>query len=101
MQRTYAHVYILDAAYRIDKRYVYFVLPEQRETIEVGSLCVVPFGNSNRRQTAVVVGFSETVDYPQVKPVAEVLEYPVRLTSELIELCTFMKERFSVPSVPV
>ena len=94
MQRTYAHVYILDAAYRIDKRYVYFVLPEQRETIEVGSLCVVPFGNSNRRQTAVVVGFSETVDYPQVKPVAEVLEYPVRLTSELIELCTFMKERF-------
>ena len=33
MQRTYAHVYILDAAYRIDKRYVYFVLPEQRETI--------------------------------------------------------------------
>lgn len=94
MLKIYAHVHILDAAYRIDKRYVYFVLPEQRDNVDVGSLCVVPFGNSNRRCTAVVSAFSETVDYPQLKPIIEVLDYPVKLTNELLELCYFMKERF-------
>ena len=94
MIKVYAHVYVLDAAYGIDKRYAYFVLPEQRDIVDVGSLCVVPFGNSNRRRTAVVVDFSETSDYPQVKPIEEVLDYPVRLTDELLSLCSFMKERF-------
>lgn len=94
MIKIFAHVYILDAVYRIDKRYAYSVPPELRRQIEVGSLCVVPFGNSNRRQTAIVVDFSESVDFPQIKPVIEILDYPVKLSHELIELCSFMKERF-------
>ncbi len=94
MIKIYAYVYILDAVYRIDKRYAYVIPEELRQQIEVGSLCVVPFGNSNRHQTAIVVEFSDAVDFPQIKPVIEILDYPVRLSQELIELCSFMKERF-------
>ncbi len=90
----YAHVYLLDAAYQTDKRYVYSLSDSQSENAFTGSLCVVPFGNSNRQQTAVIVDITDTADYPRVKPLTELLDYPVKITGEILELCSFMKERF-------
>ena len=49
----YVQVYILDAVFGSDKRYTYFVLPEQRAALRVGGLVLVPFGNGNRQMLAV------------------------------------------------
>ncbi|PKM62882.1 MAG: primosomal protein N' [Firmicutes bacterium HGW-Firmicutes-21] len=94
MEKIYAAVYILDISYRIDRRYVYFIPPDMRPSTEKGTLCVVPFGNANKQKSAVIVGFSDTTDYAAIKPVTSVMEYPIDIPEELVDLCVFMKERF-------
>ncbi|MDD4124268.1 MAG: DEAD/DEAH box helicase [Eubacteriales bacterium] len=94
MEKVYALVRILNAAAGFDREYAYFVLPSQRAKIERGSICAVPYGNSNKLRTAVVTDFSDGCDYPQIKPITEVLSYPVTLDDELLGLCTFMTERY-------
>lgn len=94
MEKIYAAVYIIDILYRIDRRYVYFVPQHLRSEIKKGTLCVVPFGNANKQKSAVVVGFSETVDYAAIKSIKAILEYPIEIPNELVNLCVFMKERF-------
>lgn len=94
MKKIYAAVYILDISYRIDRRYVYFVPPHMRSGLKKGTLCIVPFGNANKQKSAVMVGFSETVNFPRIKPVSSIMEYPIEIPEELVDLCVFMKERF-------
>lgn len=94
MDMIYVAVYILDISYRIDRRYVYFVPLELRNRIKKGSLCVVPFGNANKQKSAVAVDFSDTTEIPSVKPVSSIMDYPILIPEELVDLCVFMKERF-------
>ncbi|HBR31718.1 MAG TPA: hypothetical protein DD733_06505, partial [Clostridiales bacterium] len=93
MEKIYAAVYILDISYRIDRRYVYFVPPELRGIIVKGSICVVPFGNANKQKSAVAVDFMETADFPAIKTLNSIMDYPIVITEELVDLCVFMKER--------
>ncbi len=94
MNKAYAFVHITDISYGIDRKYSYFVPFEYREDIKVGSVVVVPFGNSNKRRSAVVVGFSESCEYPHVKPIDSIMRYPFDVPEDLINTCAFMKERF-------
>ncbi len=94
MNKAYAAVHIIDIAYSIDRQYSYAVPYDMREEIKVGSVAVVPFGNSNKRLSAVVVGFSENCDYPRVKYIDKLLHYPFEVPEDLIRACSFMKERF-------
>lgn len=94
MDKAYAFVHITDIAYSIDRKYSYFVPPELRDEIKIGSVAVVPFGNSNKRVSAVVIGFSDKCDYPRTKPIDSILHYPFEVPEELINTCSFMKERF-------
>ena len=52
---SFVRVYLLEATYALDSRYVYFTLPEQREKLKLGSFVLVPFGNGNRRLLAELV----------------------------------------------
>ncbi|MEG1743650.1 MAG: hypothetical protein RR246_05740, partial [Clostridia bacterium] len=92
-EKDYAYVYIIDAALNYDKKYTYAVLPSQKPKIEIGSLCVVPFGMSNGHHAAVVVGFENHTDYDNAKPVFDILSYPVVPGDEILKLCNFIKER--------
>ena len=94
MIKAYALVHITDIAYGIDRRYSYFVPHELRNSINIGSVIIVPFGNANKRVSAVVVGFSEDCEYPHVKPIDSIMNYPFEVPESLIRTCTFMKERF-------
>lgn len=94
MNKAYAFVHIIDIAYGIDRSYSYSVPYEIRDSIKIGSVVVVPFGNSNKRVSAVVVGFAEECDYPHVKSIDGVLNYPFDVPEDLIRTCVFMKERF-------
>ncbi len=94
MNKAYAFVHITDIAYGIDKRYSYFVPHELREEIKIGSVVVVPFGITNKRKSAIVVGFAEECEYPRVKRIDSIMHYPFDVPEELINTCSFMKERF-------
>ncbi|MBR5859695.1 MAG: hypothetical protein IKZ05_07195, partial [Clostridia bacterium] len=58
MNKAYAFVHITDIPYGIDKTYTYLVPYELQKEIKIGSVVVVPFGRSNKRVSAVVVGLS-------------------------------------------
>ena len=94
MEKVYAYVRILNASRRFDREYTYYIPPELRERACPGIMCTVPYGNANKLRTGVVTGVSDECEYPQVKPVAELFEYPVPLNAETLELCRFMCERF-------
>ncbi len=94
MNKAYAFVHITDVPYGIDRQYSYYLPYELRDEIKIGSVVVVPFGNSNKRVSAVVVGFAEESDYPHVKSIDSIMHYPFEVPEDLIRTCTFMKERF-------
>ncbi len=94
MNKAYAFVYITDIAYGIDKKYSYFVPYDLRNDIKIGSVVVVPFGNANKRMSAVVVGFAEDCEYPHIKSIDSIMNYPFDVPEDLISTCVFMKERF-------
>ncbi len=94
MKKAYAFVHITDINYGIDRKYSYFVPENLRDEIKIGSVAVVPFGNSNKRVSAVVCGFAEASDYPHCKSIDGILAYPFDVPEDLIRTCTFMKERF-------
>lgn len=94
MNKAYALVHITDIAYGIDRLYSYSVPHSLSEQIRIGSVVVVPFGNSNKRVSAVVVEFSSHCDYPFVKSIDSIMQYPFDVPSDLIRTCTFIKERF-------
>ncbi len=90
--RRYISAYVLDAPYKIDKPYDYYI-PEQFEgEIDVGSVVSVPFGMSNRRVFALVTETKDECEYSRVKPVMGVIERRFALSEEMISLCFFMKE---------
>lgn len=94
MNKAYAFVHIIDIAYGADKSYSYSVPLDLRESIHIGSVVVVPFGIANKKVSAVVTGFSESCEYPRVKPIISIMQYPFEVPSDLIKTCAFMKERF-------
>lgn len=94
MEHPYVSVHILDASYRMDRPYTYFLPPDLRGQVKKGSLLVVPFGVSNKQVSAVAVEFSDACDFPRIKPILQVLDYPFDVPESFVDLCRFMKERF-------
>ncbi len=88
----FVSAYILESPYHADKAYDYFVPPEL-SGISVGSIITVPFGRSNRKTSAVVVGIKDSTDadVDKIKPVSAVTR-PSLLSEELLSICSYMKE---------
>ncbi len=94
MEKAYVTVHILDALYRMDREYSYFLPPVLRDRVKKGTLLVVPFGPSNKQMSAVAVGFAEDCSFSRTKSVLQILDYPFDIPEEFTDLCRFMKERF-------
>lgn len=94
MEKTFVTVHLLDAAFRMDRPYSYFLPPELRAEVRKCTLLVVPFGRGNKLVSAVATDFSDSCEYANVKAVASVLAYPFDIPEEFADLCRFMKERF-------
>ncbi len=92
-QYEYASVYILDNPYSIDGTYDYFIPAEMRATLTRGAFVSVPFGKGNRKQTAVVAGFCAAPEYKSIKSISAVCEDIAPLSSEILELCLYLKEQ--------
>lgn len=88
----YAGVYLLDAPFSIDREYDYRI-PEGHN-VRPGCFLGVPFGNGNRRALALCTSVREETRTPQnkLKPIFAVIS-DISLTSEMLGLCLFMKER--------
>ena len=95
MCEEYIKVHILNVPYHADCEYTYFVPFDFRQEIEKGSMVVVPFGRSDRAVSAIVTSTSAAKEEigTFVKPIKSVLSSYLKLNSEMLSLCEFMKNR--------
>lgn len=91
----YAGLHILKSPYHIDNTFDYFIPVHLRDTVKVGDFVTVPFGNSNKREIALVVSLKDFPDNPLVehKPIVSLCDNNLSLSDEMLGLCNFMKEQ--------
>ena len=92
MSELFASVHILDVPYHADRAYDYFVPPELRADLSVGTLVCVPYGTANRKVPAVVTELHDECAFENVKPVFSLLTSGAALNEEMLSLCEFLKE---------
>ncbi|MBR6807658.1 MAG: primosomal protein N' [Clostridia bacterium] len=91
--RDIAGVHILESPYHLDKVYHYYIPAELSERVVPGAIVEVPFGNGNRRVTAVVCELSDQTDIDELKPVLSASPViPPYLSEEGLKLCNFLKQ---------
>ncbi len=91
----YAGVHILKTPFHIDNTFDYFIPPDLRETLSVGDFAVVPFGNANKREIALVVSLKKCPDDSNIacKPIFSVCDKALSFSNEMLKLCFFIKEQ--------
>lgn len=91
----YAGLHILKSPYHIDNNFDYYIPLSFRDSVSVGDFVTVPFGNSNKREIALVVSLKDFPDNPSIKckPIISVCDKSLSLSAEMQGLCMFMKEQ--------
>ena len=90
----YAGLHVLKSPYHIDNTFDYFIPVHLRDTVKIGDFVTVPFGNSNKREIALVVSLKDFQDNPLIecKPIISLCDNNLSLSDEMLGLCAFMKE---------
>ena len=86
-------VAVSNATFHFDKLYTYAVMPDQQDTVRLGSMVLVPFGRGSRARMGVVLACDAEPESAKLKFLFDVAPASVCLTPELLRLGHFLKER--------
>ena len=86
-------VAVSNATFHFDKLYTYAVMPDQQETVRLGSMVLVPFGRGSRARMGVVLACDAEPENSKLKYLFDVAPASACLTPELLRLVQFLKER--------
>ena len=86
-------VAVSNATFRFDKLYTYAVMPDQQDTVRLGSMVLVPFGRGSRARMGVVLACDAESESAKLKFLFDVAPASACLTPELLRLVHFLKER--------
>ena len=86
-------VAVSNATFHFDKLYTYAVMPDQQDTVKLGSMVLVPFGLGNRARMGVVLACDAEPESAKLKYLFDVAPASACLTPELLRLVHFLKER--------
>ena len=86
-------VAVSNATFHFDKLYTYAVMPDQQDTVRLGSMVLVPFGRGSRARMGVVLACDAEPESAKFKFLFDVAPASACLTPELLRLVHFLKER--------
>ena len=86
-------VAVSNATFHFDKLYTYAVMPDQQDTVRLGSMVLVPFGRGSRARMGVVLACDAEPENAKLKFLFDVAPASACLTPELLRLVHFLKER--------
>ena len=86
-------VAVSNATFHFDKLYTYAVMPDQQDTVRLGSMVLVPFGRGSRARMGVVLACDAEPESAKLKFLFDVAPASACLTPELMRLVHFLKER--------
>lgn len=94
MEKAVARIAVSAANYQIDRPYSYLVPDELQSAVLPGVRVLVPFSRSNRKTEGIVLATSPSADYEKLKCIFSVLDTQPVLSSELLKLAVWMRERW-------
>ena len=86
-------VAVSNATFHFDTLYTYAVMPDQQDTVRLGSMVLVPFGRGSRARMGVVLACDAEPESAKLKFLFDVAPASACLTPELLRLVHFLKER--------
>ena len=86
-------VAVSNATFHFDKLYTYAVMPDQQDTVRLGSMVLVPFGRGSCARMGVVLACDAEPESAKLKFLFDVAPASACLTPELLRLVHFLKER--------
>ena len=86
-------VAVSNATFHFDKLYTYAIMPDQQDTVRLGSMVLVPFGRGSRARMGVVLACDAEPESAKLKFLFDVAPASACLTPELLRLVHFLKER--------
>ena len=86
-------VAVSNATFHFDKLDTYAVMPDQQDTVRLGSMVLVPFGRGSRARMGVVLACDAEPESAKLKFLFDVAPASACLTPELLRLVHFLKER--------
>ena len=86
-------VAVSNATFHFDKLYTYAVMPDQQDTVRLGSMVLVPFGRGSRARMGVVLACEAEPESAKLKFLFDVAPASACLSPELLRLVHFLKER--------
>ena len=86
-------VAVSNTTFHFDKLYTYAVMPDQQDTVRLGSMVLVPFGRGSRARMGVVLACDAEPESAKLKFLFDVAPASACLTPELLRLVHFLKER--------
>ena len=86
-------VAVSNATFHFDNLYTYAVMPDQQDTVRLGSMVLVPFGRGSRARMGVVLACDAEPESAKLKFLFDVAPASACLTPELLRLVHFLKER--------
>ena len=86
-------VAVSNATFHFDKLYTYAVMPDQQDTVRLGSMVLVPFGRGSRARMGVVLACDAEPESAKLKFLFDVAPASACLSPELLRLVHFLKER--------
>ena len=86
-------VAVSNATFHFDKIYTYAVMPDQQDSVRLGSMVLVPFGRGSRARMGVVLACDAETESSKLNFLFDVAPASACLTPELLRLVHFLKER--------
>ena len=77
-------VAVSNATFHFDKLYTYAVMPDQQDTVRLGSMVLVPFGRGSRARMGVVLACDAEPESAKLKFLFDVAPASACLTPELL-----------------
>ena len=92
----YGDVIIDISLEKLDKTFQYEIPEHLRETVQIGSRVVIPFGNGKRRITGYVVDMSTEpkIDAGRIKSILGVSKDSIAVESQLIALAAWIRRNY-------
>ena len=87
-------VAVSNATFHFDKLYTYAVMPDQQDTVRLGSMVLVPFGRGNKESEGLILARVQEPKLPGSKAIRQILDPEPVLDKAGIDLALWMRGRY-------
>lgn len=96
MKGKYADIIVDIAHEKLDRTFSYIVPESLKDSVDIGSAVMIPFGRGDRLIKGYIVSFSDTSDYDEsrLKCINDVIDENNGIDDRMVKLAAYMRARY-------